>query len=305
MGNHERTEVEAAWAEFQKCGVQDEDWPAWAAMFTEDARYEEHNLGLFEGRAAIENFIVPTMKDYPSMSLWIEWAAIEGDIIAFYIWNNLPDPTGTGQRFGFPNTTFLQYGGDGKFSFEGDYYNPADAEKVFGDWLKAGGRKSTPQDRTLEGIEGWAPEVPTPAFPREEVAAEFEKYRKRGEIAVTTGDWDQWSDQFTTDAQYREHHFGVFKSQDQIRAWITGVMQPFPTMTFPVTWSTIDGNRVNALIPNILPAPDGDDGYYGFDVHSILHYAGHGKWSYEEDVYSPKEAEAVVARWLAAGGKMG
>lgn len=303
MGKYEIAEVEAAWAEFQRHGVQNEDWPAWARMFTVDARYEEHNLGIFQGQAAIESFIVPTMKEYPSMTLWIEWAAIDGDRIAFYIWNNLPDPTGTGKRFGFPNTTFLEYGGDGKFSFEADFYNPADAERVFGEWIQAGGRKHTPQDHTLRGIDGWAPNVPTPAFPRDEIEAEFVKYRERGQIAVATGDWDQWSDQFTPNAQYREHHYGYFTSQDQIRAWITSVMQPFPTMTFPVTWSLIEGNRVNALIPNILPAPAGDsEGYYGFDVHTILHYAGNGKWSYEEDVYSPREAQQVISRWLAAGG---
>ena len=68
-------------------------------------------------------------------------------------------------------------------------------------------------------------------------------------------------------------------------------MQPFPTMEFPPSFALIDGNRVSALIPNILPAPEGDDGYYGFDVNTILHYAGNGKWSFEEDVYSPAEAE--------------
>ncbi len=305
MGKYEPAEVEAAWAEFRRRGVETEDWPSWAKMFTEDARYEEHNLGIFEGQAAIENFIVTTMKDYPSMTLWIEWAAIENDIIAFYIWNNLPDPTGTGRRFGFPNTTFLQYSGNGLFSYEGDYYNSADAERVFGEWIAAGGRKHTPQDHSLTGIDGWAPDVPTPAFPRDEVVAEFAKYRKRGEIAVATGDWDQWAEQFTDDARYREHHYGTFNGRAEIRAWITSVMQPFPTMTFPVKWSTIDGNRVNALIPNILPTPRGDNGYYGFDVHTILHYAGDGQWSYEEDLYSPREAGDVVARWLAAGGKIG
>lgn len=305
MGAYERSEVEAAWTEFQRVGVQGEDWPAWSRMFTADARYEEHNLGVFEGQAAIEQFIVPTMLEYPSMTLWIEWAAIDDDIIAFYIWNNLPDPTGTGQRFGFPNTTFLRYGGGGKFSYEGDYYNPADAERVFGDWLRAGGRKHTPQDHTLRGIEGWAPDVPSQPFPRAEIVAEFERYRQRGVTAVTTGDWDQWADQFTPDARYREHHFGTFNGQAEIRSWITSVMQPFPTMTFPVRWTTIDGNRVNALIPNVLPAPDGSDESFGFDVHVILHYAGNGQWSYEEDVYNPKEAERVVARWMAAGGTIG
>jgi predicted SnoaL-like aldol condensation-catalyzing enzyme len=299
-----RQEVEEAWAEFQRRGVQNQDWAGWADLFTDDALYEEHNLGVFHGRDEIKSFIVDTMKDYPEMTLWIEWSVIDGNRIGFYIWNNLPDPTGTGQRFGFPNTTFLEYAGNGKFSFEGDYYNPVDAERVFRSWLEAGGKRSTPQDPSLQGIEGWNPEPPTPAHPREEVEAEFAKYRERAALAVSTGDWDQWAAQFTDDAHYREHHYGYFRSGAEIKAWIKSVMQPFPTMEFPVSSYLIDGNRVTALIPNVLPAPAGDSGYYGFDCNTILHYAGNGKWSFEEDVYSLREAEDVIKRWIAAGGVM-
>jgi CheY-like chemotaxis protein len=117
-------------------GIETHDWSGWAELFTEDALYEEHNLGVFNGRAAIQKWIVECMADYPTMTLWIEWYMIEGNRISFYIWNNLPDPTGTGKRFGFPNTTILEYAGDGKFSFEGDYYNPEDAGRVFVDWIK-------------------------------------------------------------------------------------------------------------------------------------------------------------------------
>jgi predicted SnoaL-like aldol condensation-catalyzing enzyme len=299
---YEREEIEAAWAEYRKRGVGEHDWPGWADMFTDDARYEEHFLGVFEGKPAITKFIVDVMKEYPAMTLFIDWSIIDGDRISFYIWNNLPDPTGTGKRYAFPNTTFLQYGGNGKFSFEADYYNPADAERVFAEWLTDGGRRDTPQDRSLRGIDGWNPEPRTPAFPREEIETEFEKYRKRASLAVETGDWDQWAAQFTDDAHYREHHYGYYTSGEQIRDWINSVMQPFPTMEFPPSYALIDGNRVSALIPNILPAPEGDDGYYGFDVNTILHYAGDGKWSFEEDVYNPREAEDTVQRWIAAGG---
>jgi predicted SnoaL-like aldol condensation-catalyzing enzyme len=302
MSQYSRDEIEAAWAEYQRRGVGEHDWPGWADMFTDDARYEEHFLGVFEGKSAIRTFIVDVMKEYAAMTLWIEWSIIDGDRIGFYIWNNLPDPSGTGKRYAFPNTTFLQYGGDGKFSFEADYYNPADAERVFAEWLQDGGKRDTPQDRSLRGVERWNPEPRTPAFPREEVEAEFEQYRKRAALAVETGDWDQWAAQFTDDAHYREHHYGYYRSQQEIRDWINSVMQPFPTMEFPPSYALIDGNRVSALIPNILPAPEGDDGYYGFDVNTILHYAGNGKWSFEEDVYNPREAEETVQRWIAAGG---
>ena len=304
MTDFPRQEVEEAWAEFQRRGVQTQDWAGWADLFTDDALYEEHNLGVFHGRDEIKSFIVDTMKDYPEMTLWIEWSVIDGNRIGFYIWNNLPDPTGTGQRFGFPNTTLLEYAGDGKFSFEGDYYNPVDAERVFRSWLEAGGKRTTPQDPSLRGIDNWNPEPPSPAHPRSEVDAEFARYRERAALAVATGDWDQWADQFTDEAHYREHHFGYFRSGAEIRAWIKSVMQPFPTMEFPVSSYLIDGNRVTALIPNVLPAPAGDSGYYGFDVNTILHYAGNGKWSFEEDVYSPSEAEGVIKKWIEAGGVM-
>jgi hypothetical protein len=64
----------------------------------------------------------------------------------------------------------------------------------------------------------------------------------------------------------------------------------------------IDGNRVVTLIPNVLPDPTGGSERYAFDVHVILHYAGNGTWAYEEDVYNPEEAGAVIGRWVAAGG---
>ena len=35
-----------------------------------------------------------------------------------------------------------------------------------------------------------------------------------------------------------------------------------------------------------------------------LEYAGDGLWSYQEDVYNPKEGNVVIGRWLKAGGKL-
>ena len=81
-------------------------------------------------------------------------------------------------------------------------------------------------------------------------------------------------------------------------------MGPFPQMTFPVDHYIIDGNRVIALVPNCLPDPTGGSAEYSFNVHVILHYAGNGQWSYEEDVYNPQEAESVVSSWVKAGGSV-
>lgn len=298
----DRAEIEAAFAEYRRLGAEEENWAGWADLFTDDAFYHEHHLGKFAGRDAIKAWIVECMAEYSAMSIWVDWWQVEGDTIAFYVWNNLPDPAGEGRHFQFPNTTLLRYAGDGKFDWQADFYNPADAEKVFTDWIAAGGNRSTKQDRSLTGIPGWQPPVPEPAHPREEVERELQAYKARADLAVSTGDWDQWADQFTEDARYLEHHYGRFEGQSGIRAWIKSVMQPFPDMEFPHSWYSIDGNRVSALIPNVLPDPKGGPDGYGFDVNVILHYAGDGKWSYEEDVYNPREAEQVITDWVAAGG---
>lgn len=301
---HTRQEIEDAFAEYRRRGEQSHDWPGWADLFTDDALYVEHYLGTFVGREAIKTWIVDCMAQYPAMSLWIDWHVIDetSGKVAFYIWNNLPDPTGTGKRYAFPNTTLLQYAGDGKWSHEADFYNPADAKRVWTEWFKDGGRLDTPPDKSLRGIEGWAPAVPTSAAARDEVEREFLAYRERGDLAVATGDWHQWADQFTTDANYLEHHYGRFQGQTAIREWITATMGPFPDMTFPVDHYLIDGNRVVALIPNVLPDPTGGTQQYAFDVHVILHYSGNGQWAYEEDIYNPDEAGAVIGEWVKAGG---
>ncbi|MEE2682464.1 MAG: nuclear transport factor 2 family protein [Actinomycetota bacterium] len=304
MGEFSEEEVNAAFDEYRLHGVINHDWEAWGSLFTEEANYVEHFLGEFKGRQEITEWIVTTMMDYPNMSLWMEWWVVQDDKVALYIWNNLPDPTGTGKRYGFPNTTLLKYAGDGKWEYEEDFYNPADAQRVWGEWFNDGGRIETPIDRSLRGIDDWAPEVPQPPFPREEVEREFLLYTKRGELAVETGDWDQWADQFTDDARYFEHNYGKFSGREEIREWITGIMGPFPEMTFPVDHYLIEGNRVVAVIPNCLPDPEGGDTIYSFNVHVILHYAGGGKWSYEEDVYNPKEASRVISAWVEAGGEV-
>ena len=304
MNRFSNDEVAIAFDEYRKRGVINHDWESWASSFTLEAKYVEHFLGEFRGREQISQWIVSTMDQYPNISMWMEWWAIEEDKVALYIWNNLPDPTGKGKRYGFPNTTYLRYAGNGLWDYEEDFYNPADAERVWQEWFNDGGRIDTPADKTLRGIEDWAPEVPDIVVPREEVEEEFRKYVRRGEIAVQTGDWSPWADQFTEDARYFEHHYGKFYGRAAIKEWITSIMGPFPEMTFPVDHYIIDGNRVIALLPNCLPNPTGSGADYSFNVHVILHYAGNGQWSYEEDVYNPQEAESVVSSWVNAGGSI-
>ena len=47
-------------------------------------------------------------------------------------------------------------------------------------------------------------------------------------------------------------------------------------------------------------ADPGDGSVHESSCFSILHYAGNGLWSYEEDKYDPAELEAMIAGWVAA-----
>jgi hypothetical protein len=75
-------------------------------------------------------------------------------------------------------------------------------------------------------------------------------------------------------------------------------------MKFPVAWHVIEGTRVVYYPWQVLPDPKGEGADYRFGCVTILEYAGAGLWSYQEDLYNPREGEAVVKRWLAAGGKL-
>jgi len=66
----------------------------------------------------------------------------------------------------------------------------------------------------------------------------------------------------------------------------------------------IDGNRVVFYPWQVFPDPTGGDAVYRFGCITILEYAGEGLWSYQEDVYNPREGEDVVKRWLEAGGQL-
>jgi limonene-1,2-epoxide hydrolase len=301
---HPQAEIEEAFAEFVQRGAQDRDWPAWAGLFTDDALYVEHNLGTFHGQGEITQWIESAMAPFPAMTFSIDWHVTEGDRVAFYIWNHLPDPAGGADRYSFPNISLIDYAGDGRWSREEDFYNPADANRVVGEWYRAGGSASTGPDESLLAIPDYTPEPPAGDHSRDEVEAAFQRYVERGRKAVETGDWDTWAQQFVEDARYYEHHYGRFSGRSEIRDWIVGVMQPFPEMDFPTEWYGIEGNRVVFVAQNRLPDPSGGDGVFQFPVAVVLHYAGGDRWAYEEDCYNPDEAPQVVMAWLEAGGTL-
>ena len=143
-------------------------------------------------------------------------------------------------------------------------------------------------------------------FSLEELKQAFEAYDETRIRCSETGDWSQYADLFTEDADYYEHAYGDMRGREQIREWIVKVMAPFPHMEFPQDWVVFDEENDAVLLQaqNRLPHPtDPDHPGFGFPTWTRLVYAGNGLWSSEEDVYNPaRDAGRVLKEWRAAGG---
>ena len=135
---------------------------------------------------------------------------------------------------------------------------------------------------------------------REEVEAAWRYFVAVGD----SGDWNAWADLHSEDGVWVEHAFGTIRGREEIRKVITRVMKPVPMMRFPVEWHVIEGDRVVFYPWQVFPDPQGGDASYRFGCVTILEYAGEGLWSYQEDLYNPREGEQVIKRWLADGGKL-
>jgi len=142
---------------------------------------------------------------------------------------------------------------------------------------------------------------------RNELELAFAHYCDVRERAIATGDWRRWAALFTEDARYVEHAYGEFNGRQAISDWIVGVMEPFPTMTFPNDWVVFDPEQSFVVFQcqNRLPHPTDPNGApFQFPTWTKLDYAGDGLWSCEEDVYNPKNAAEVIQAWIKAGGKI-
>lgn len=133
--------------------------------------------------------------------------------------------------------------------------------------------------------------------------AEVEEAWRNFVVVGDSGDWNAWADLHSEDGLWVEHHLGTFRGREEIRKAIIDVMVPVPMMTFPVGWHAIDGNRVVYYPWQVMPDPKGGDEIYRFGCVTILEYAGEGLFSFQEDLYNPREADEVMKKWMAAGGR--
>ena len=137
-------------------------------------------------------------------------------------------------------------------------------------------------------------------FSRTEIEKAFWHFMAVGDSA----DWNAWADLHSEDGVWVEHHLGTFRGREEIRKGIVSVMSQSPPMEFPVEWVQIEGNRLVYYPWQVFKDPAGKGRDYRFGCVSVMEYAGDGLWSFQEDLYNPREAEQVLKRWLADGGKL-
>lgn len=127
-----REEVEAAFLARNRLGDAD-DWAGFAGTFTEDAVYVEHEMGRFEGRQAITDWLVAVMAPLTGWTYPVQWHVVDGDRVV-YCWANRLPPVQGHPPFEFLGVTNLIYGGEGLWRFQEDFYNMKECDRVIAAW---------------------------------------------------------------------------------------------------------------------------------------------------------------------------
>ncbi|HKY15303.1 MAG TPA: nuclear transport factor 2 family protein [Microthrixaceae bacterium] len=144
---------------------------------------------------------------------------------------------------------------------------------------------------------------------RAEIEAAFDRYQAAALKGGTTGDWDDWVDCFTEDCTYNEHMYGVMGGREAIRTWIHKVMvETYPGNEmphFPIDWYVVDEERgwIVCKVWNRMRDPGDGSLHQAYNL-TILHYAGGGRFSYEEDIYNPHHFGVMIKGWEERKAKL-
>jgi hypothetical protein len=135
-------------------------------------------------------------------------------------------------------------------------------------------------------------------FGREELERAFQHYWRTGAV---NEDWDGFADHFTEDALYVEHVLGTLRGREAIRAWIKPTMERFGELYTAYEWHVVDeaNDRIVVYMQNRRDHPSGR-GTIDFPGITILHYAGGGRFDYEEDFWAVPAARSTIEQYRAA-----
>ena len=115
--------------------------------------------------------------------------------------------------------------------------------------------------------------------PTEEVAATVAAYVKlREQIEAGEATWTDLARFFTDDVVYIDPAWGRVEGIEEIRSFLDESMRGLEDWHFPVELTAINGDDVIVRWTQVLPSGKRQSGM------STLHYAGGGKFDYEEDL---------------------
>ena len=133
-----RDEVEAAFRAYWRRGAIDERWSDWALeSFTEDVHYVERIYGVMRGKAAVHAWIMGVMKTNIHIRALLDWYTIDGARVVLGMTNRYEHPDGESASFDFAGLTILEYGGDGRFCYEEDWWDLPAAKRCHREFTEA------------------------------------------------------------------------------------------------------------------------------------------------------------------------
>ncbi len=155
MGKFSRDELESAFQNYWQTGAVNEDWNGFADNFTEDVLYVEHVLGTMRGREQLRAWILPIMEKFCELYTAYEWHTVDEEAgrVIVYMQNRRDHPSGTG-TIDFPGITILGYAGDGKFSYEEDYWAVPTATETLKEY-KAACEQLDPEHKEKRTRKNW------------------------------------------------------------------------------------------------------------------------------------------------------
>lgn len=157
-------EIDDAFAAFQHTVAdvgRTRDWDRFADLFTVDADYIEHALGIMRGRDEIRAWIWKTMTAFPGShmtgfpALWHVVDAPTARVIC-EVDNPMRDP-GDGTIITATNITILTYAGDGLWSCEEDVYNPMEFGAAAMKWCEKATELGTLDDSAAQWMRRFGP----------------------------------------------------------------------------------------------------------------------------------------------------
>ena len=150
---HERAEIEATIERYlglRRAAIAgDIPWSGLKEVFTDDAVFVDSVWGRHEGVDALVEFLDSSMAGLATWDFPHYWEAIDGDRVFLRWSNHLPGTTDDGKELHNMGLSYLEYAGDGKFSYEEDLYSESHLAQVMQQttWVPSADMVAPPRDR--------------------------------------------------------------------------------------------------------------------------------------------------------------